>query len=64
MLIFNFVFVVPRQVNWHDLAFFDVGLYENLRTTVYSYEKENAEFDLTFAINQSAEEGSGEVRIR
>ena len=46
------------RVHWHDLAFFDPLLFENLRQTIVDPALlENA--DLTFTINTTAEEVRG-----
>ena len=55
----------PHQISWHDLAFFDAGVYESLRKMILDSREANgaellASLGLTFAVTLSAEEG-GEV---
>ncbi|RDD37597.1 E3 ubiquitin-protein ligase UBR5 [Trichoplax sp. H2] len=60
--------LLNRDVQWHDLAFFNASLYENLRQLIMAGNKDNAEqyfkeMDLRFVINLSQEEGGKEVEL-
>lgn len=56
------VFVTIFQIRWHDLAFFDPGVYESLRKMILDSRKPDgaeclATLGLTFAVNLRPEEG-------
>ena len=49
-------YILGRSVSWHDLAFFDIDLYENLRKLLASAQSlsddEFAAIGLTFEVCQ------------
>jgi E3 ubiquitin-protein ligase EDD1 len=53
-------YILNRQIRWHDLAFFDSTMYENLRRTAYDAEKNGAQYihdlHLTFSMTVSEKE--------
>jgi len=54
-------YILNRQIRWHDLAFFDSTMYENLRRMAYDAEKNGAQYisdlHLTFSMAVSEKEG-------
>ena len=57
------------QVSWHDLAFFDPGVYESLRKTILDSREPNgsellSSLGLTFAVTLSGEEGGKQCDLR
>ncbi|CAF4288373.1 unnamed protein product [Rotaria magnacalcarata] len=55
-------YILNRSVRWHDLAFFDSTMYENLRRTAYDAEKNGPQYindlHLTFSLAVTEKEGS------
>ena len=53
-------YILNRPVRWHDLAFFDSAMYENLRRTAYDAEKMGTQYvndlHLTFSMTMSEKE--------
>ncbi|KAJ7378917.1 E3 ubiquitin-protein ligase ubr5 [Desmophyllum pertusum] len=54
--------ILSRRTGWHDLAFFDPMLYENLRKLIVEAASPNADhvfkvMDLTFSVQATADEG-------
>jgi len=61
-------YILNRSIRWHDLAFFDPGMYESLRQLVLDAETKNSTtlfsaLDLTFSIELSNEEGGDMVEL-
>ncbi|CAF0980840.1 unnamed protein product [Rotaria sp. Silwood1] len=54
-------YILNRPIRWHDLAFFDSTMYENLRRTAYDAEKNGPDYindlHLTFSMNVTEKEG-------
>ena len=48
------------KVNWYDLAFYDMQMFENMRKSVKLID-EGADMNFDFAINLKDEEGGGIV---
>lgn len=56
--------ILGRPIRFHDLAFFDPVVYESFRQLVVDAEtKDLSGLELTFSIDQSADEGSGFVEF-
>ena len=56
--------IIGRKISWHDLAFFDSVLYENLRQLVVDAEQNPAlveKYDLTFELE--GEDGGGPIEL-
>lgn len=55
-------YILNRSIRWHDLAFFDSMMYENLRRTAYDAEKSGAQYindlHLTFSMTVTEKEVS------
>ncbi len=53
-------YILNRSIRWHDLAFFDSTMYENLRRTAYEAEKNGSQYindlHLTFSMTVSEKE--------
>lgn len=53
-------YILNRSIRWHDLAFFDSTMYENLRRTAYDAEKNGAQYvndlQLTFSMSVTEKE--------
>ncbi len=53
-------YILNRPIRWHDLAFFDSAMYENLRRTAYDAEKYGAQYihdlHLTFSMTVTEKE--------
>ncbi|CAF1093479.1 unnamed protein product [Adineta steineri] len=54
-------YILNRQIRWHDLAFFDSTMYENLRRTAFDAEKNGAKYidDLHLAFSMTVTEKEG-----
>ncbi|CAF0766114.1 unnamed protein product, partial [Didymodactylos carnosus] len=54
-------YILNRPIRWHDLAFFDSSIYENLRRAAYDAEKTNGhsvkDLHLTFSLTCTDKEG-------
>ncbi|CAF4535879.1 unnamed protein product, partial [Rotaria sp. Silwood2] len=54
-------YILNRPIRWHDLAFFDSTMYENLRRTAYDGEKNGSQYindlHLTFSMAVTEKEG-------
>ncbi|CAF0940743.1 unnamed protein product, partial [Didymodactylos carnosus] len=54
-------YILNRRIRWHDLAFFDSSIYENLRRAAYDAEKTNGQsvkdLHLTFSLTCTDKEG-------
>lgn len=62
-------YMLNRSIRWHDLAFFDPGMYESLRQLVLDAETKNSPtlftaLDLTFNIELSNEEVRSEASLK
>ena len=58
--------IIGCKINWHDLAFFDSVLYENLRQLVVEAEtnpEQIEKYELMFDIELSPEEGGGHIEL-
>ncbi len=53
-------YILNRPIRWHDLAFFDSTMYENLRRTAYDAEKNGTQYindlHLTFSMTVTEKE--------
>lgn len=56
--------ILGRKVNWHDFAFYDAQIYDNLRQLVKLHEnKQDYGYDSNFIVDLQAEEGAGQVEL-
>jgi E3 ubiquitin-protein ligase EDD1 len=57
-------YILNRRIRWHDLAFFDVTMYENLRRTAFDAEKNGPQYindlHLTFSTTVTEKEVSNQ----
>ncbi len=55
-------YILNRSIRWHDLAFFDSTMYENLRRTAFEGEKNGPQYindlHLTFSMTVTEKEVS------
>ena len=53
-------YILSRSIRWHDLAFFDSTMYENLRRTAFDAEKNGSQYihdlHLTFSMTVTEKE--------
>ena len=53
-------YILNRPIRWHDLAFFDSAMYENLRRTAFDAEKNGVQYisdlHLTFSMTVTEKE--------
>jgi len=53
-------YILNRPIRWHDLAFFDSIMYENLRRTAFDAEKNGTQYindlHLTFSMTVTEKE--------
>ena len=53
-------YILNRSIRWHDLAFFDSMMYENLRRTAFDAEKHGPQYvddlHLTFSVTVTEKE--------
>jgi len=58
-----FKYILGRPITWFDLAFYDVQLFESLRSVVKS-DADPQQLGLTFAVDLLPEEGGQRIELR